>query len=49
MGGNNPYRVPGQTRARLMKEYLFSDICAYLVILMAGGLKPEFYICTRIF
>ena len=32
-----------------MKEYLLSDRCADLAILMTGGLKPEYYIRNRIF
>ena len=39
----------GQKRAWLMKEYLFSDQCADLAVLMAGVLKPEFYIRKSIF
>ena len=31
-----------------MKEYHLSERCAYLVILMKGGLKPEFDIRKRI-
>ena len=42
-GQNDPYHVPGQKRARLMKEYLISDRCADLAFLMTGGLKPEYY------
>ena len=32
-----------------MKEYLLSDRCDDLEILMTGGLKPEFYIRKMIF
>ena len=31
-----------------MKEYLLSDRCAELEVLMTGGLKPEYYTCKRI-
>ena len=48
-GKNDPYNVPGQKRARLMKEYILSDRCADLEILMTGGLKPKYYISKRIF
>ena len=48
MGKNDPYHVPVPKRARLMKEYLLSDGCADLEILMTDGLKPEFYIRKRI-
>ena len=47
-GQNDPYHVPGPKWARLMKEYPLSDIYADLVILMRGGLKPEYYIRERI-
>ena len=48
-GQNDPYYFLGQKWARLMKEYLFSDICADLEILMTGGMKPEYYIRKGIF
>ena len=32
-----------------MNEYLLSDRCDDLAILITGGLKPEYYICKRIF
>ena len=32
-----------------MKEYLLSDKCADLAIIMIGGLKPEYYIRERMF
>ena len=32
-----------------MKEYLISDKCSHLAIIMIGGLKPEYYIRERIF
>ena len=44
-GKNDPYYALGQKRARLMKEYLLSDRCADLEILMTGGLKPKYIIC----
>ena len=47
-GGNDPYHVPGQKWVRLMKEYLLSDRCADLAILMTGGMKPEYYNRERI-
>ena len=34
--------------ARSMKEYLLTDKCADLVILMTDIMKPKFYICKRI-
>ena len=42
-GQTDPYYAPGQKQARLTKEW------ADLDILMTGGLKPEYYICKRIF
>ena len=47
-GAKRPYYVPGQKQARLMKAYLLSERCADLVILITGGLKPEYYIRKRI-
>ena len=47
-GLNDPYYVPGQKLVRLMKEYLLSDRCADMEILMTGELKPEYCICKRI-
>ena len=34
---------------RLMKVYLLSDRCDDLVILVTGGMKPEYDIRKRIF
>ena len=34
---------------RFMKEYLLSDRCNDLAIIMTGELKPEYYIRKRIF
>ena len=31
-----------------MKEYLLSENCADLAILMTGGPKPEYYICKKV-
>ena len=49
MGKNDPYHVPGQKRARLMKDYILSVRYADLEILMIGVMKSEFYIRKRIF
>ena len=47
-GKNNPYHVPGQRRAQLMKEYILYDGWDDPAILIQGGLKPEYYIRKRI-
>ena len=43
-----PYYVLGQKRAWPTNEYLLSDRCADLAILMTGRLKSEHYIRKRI-
>ena len=48
MGRNDPYHVPGQKWTHWMKEYLLSDRCADLAVIITGGMKPEFYIRKRI-
>ena len=44
---NDPYHVPGQKRAQLVKEYLLSDRRSEPAILLTGVMKPEFYIHKR--
>ena len=48
-GKNDPYYVPGQRRAGLMKEYPIFDNYADLEMLMTGGMKPEYYTRKRNF
>ena len=49
MGKTTHIMPQAKKQTCLIEEYILSDRCEDLEILMTGGLKPEYYNCERIF
>ena len=39
---------PAPKQAKFMREYLLSDMCSDLEILITGVMKSKYYICIRV-